>query len=633
VGGQPALGVPHQFLGGEPAHALHEGAFDLPDVQRRVQAGAHVVQDVGGQHAAFAGQCVDHHLGAGRAVGEVVERPAGQRGLVVVDLGRAVEAVAPELDAVGVGRLHQLVERTGGLGRDHLPPGKADRAGAAAVEPRGEGGQVVAHVAGGELRGATVEVGAAGSGRGAGVGHARGVAGRDLHALEGHAQFVGHDLRHLGVQALAHFGAAMVHHHAAVGVHVHQRAGLVEQRGGKADAELHGRDRQAALEHRAFCVPGGDLRAPYLVLRVCLEPLQQRLQDVVFDRHLVMRDVAVARAVQVAPAHGQRVQAQVARDVAEEGLDRDDALRPAEAAKRGVALGVGLAAIRGDVHIAQEVGVVGVEHRPVGHRPGEIGAEAAIGQHGELQAGDQSAVIETHGVVVGERVALAGDHEVVVAVQPQLDRAAELVRGHGRPNGEVAGLRLLAAEAAAHAPALHTHTVVVDAQRVRHPVLCLARVLGAGIHHPLVLLLRQHVGDLAFQVEVLLAADLEPAAQHMRGARQSGLGVAASHAHRRQHETLRGQRLAHVEHRGQGFDAQAHRACGLARLHHRLGHHQADDAADVLDRVDGEDRLVVGEGGQDGVAGDVLRQHHAAHAGHGQRGGRIDALEAPVGDG
>jgi hypothetical protein len=40
-------------------------------------------------------------------------------------------------------------------------------------------------------------------------------------------------------------------------------------------------------------------------------------------------------------------------------------------------------------------------------------------------------------------------------------------------------------------------------------VLHLARVLGAGIHQPLVLLLRQHIGDLAFEVEVFLAADLE----------------------------------------------------------------------------------------------------------------------------
>jgi hypothetical protein len=160
-----------------------------------------------------------------------------------------------------------------------------------------------------------------------------------------HAQLVGHDLRHLGVQALAHFGAAVVHHHAAVGVDMHQRAGLVEQRGREADAELHRRDRQAALEHRALRVPRRDLAAPLAIGRGLFEPLQQRLQDVVLHRHLVVRHVAIGDAVQVAPAHIQRVQPEVARDVAQQGLDDDHALRPAKAAERGVALGVGLAAV------------------------------------------------------------------------------------------------------------------------------------------------------------------------------------------------------------------------------------------------------------------------------------------------
>ncbi|OQC05888.1 MAG: hypothetical protein BWX79_02198 [Alphaproteobacteria bacterium ADurb.Bin100] len=179
----------------------------------------------------------------------------------------------------------------------------------------------------------------------------------------------------------------------------------------------------------------------------------------------------------------------------------------------------------------------------------------------------------------------------------------------------MAGLGFLAAEAAAHAPALHAHTVVVHAQRMRHPVLGLARVLGAGIHQPLVLLLRQHIGDLAFQVEVLLPADLELAAEPVRRSRQPRLGVAPAHAHGRQHEALRGQRLAHVQHGRQGLYVQRHRAGGLARLHHGVGHHQTDDAADVFHRVDGEDGFIVGKRGQDRVAGDVLRQHDATHAG------------------
>jgi hypothetical protein len=69
-----------------------------------------------------------------------------------------------------------------------------------------------------------------------------------------HAQLVRHHLRHLGVQALAHFGAAVVHQDGAVGVDVHQRAGLVEVLDVEADAELHRRQRQAALEHGAVGV-------------------------------------------------------------------------------------------------------------------------------------------------------------------------------------------------------------------------------------------------------------------------------------------------------------------------------------------------------------------------------------------
>ena len=73
--GQQALVVPDQLLGGQPAHALHEAALDLPDIDRRVDAVAHVVQDVHAQHAALAGERVHGHLGAGCAIGEVIERP------------------------------------------------------------------------------------------------------------------------------------------------------------------------------------------------------------------------------------------------------------------------------------------------------------------------------------------------------------------------------------------------------------------------------------------------------------------------------------------------------------------------------------------------------------------------------
>ena len=251
VGAEHATAVPHQFLRGQPAHALNEAALDLADVDGRVDAAARVMQDVHLQHTALAGERVDHHFGAGSAIGEIVERAPGQCGLVVVDLGRAVKPVAPELDAVGVSGLHHVAEGARGAGRDHLATKEADRAGATAVEAADNGGQVVAHVAGRELGGTAVQVGAGRSRSGRGVGHLAGVAGGGEHPLKRHAQLIGHDLGDLGVQPLAHLGAAMVDLHAAVGIDMDQRSGLVEQGGGEADAELHRRDRDAALQHRA----------------------------------------------------------------------------------------------------------------------------------------------------------------------------------------------------------------------------------------------------------------------------------------------------------------------------------------------------------------------------------------------
>jgi hypothetical protein len=63
MGAQPPLGVPPQFLGRQPAHALHEGAFDLADIDRRVQRLADIVQDVGAVDHVFAGQRVDRDFG------------------------------------------------------------------------------------------------------------------------------------------------------------------------------------------------------------------------------------------------------------------------------------------------------------------------------------------------------------------------------------------------------------------------------------------------------------------------------------------------------------------------------------------------------------------------------------------
>ena len=70
--------VENQFLGGEPAHALHEAALDLADIDGRIERASDIVENVDAPQAVLAGERVDDHLRAGGAVGEIEERPPGR---------------------------------------------------------------------------------------------------------------------------------------------------------------------------------------------------------------------------------------------------------------------------------------------------------------------------------------------------------------------------------------------------------------------------------------------------------------------------------------------------------------------------------------------------------------------------
>ncbi|MNN13716.1 hypothetical protein D3C81_1267550 [compost metagenome] len=224
------------------------------------------MQCIGAQQLPFAGQRIDEHFRARRAVGVVIERPALQRLLVPVQLGRGVEAIRPELHAGHVGFARQVAEGQAQLAGHDQVVAEAHGVGLHAGLARGEGGQPLADLARGVLRGLAVQVGAGGGSRRRGVRYLAGIGGRHAHAFQADAQLVRYHHRHLGVQALAHLGAAVVHEHRAVVVHVHQRAGLVEVGHVERDAELHRGDGDALLEHRARRVERARGGAPGLVL-------------------------------------------------------------------------------------------------------------------------------------------------------------------------------------------------------------------------------------------------------------------------------------------------------------------------------------------------------------------------------
>ena len=363
-----ALWMPHQLFGRQPAHALDERAFDLADVDGRVQRFAGVVQDVGAQQFPLAGERVDDHFAHGRAVREVVERSAEHLLAVPAQAGRGVEAVGPKLHTVEVALCDDRAERQRLAVDSDLVVRETHILRIAAVVRGHARGEALLDLARGVLRRLAVQVGPGRRGGGRRVRDLLRVGRGHAHPLEADAQLVRHHLCDFRVQSLAHFGAAVVDEDRAIVVDVDQRAGLVEVLDVERDSELQRRERDAALEHRAGRVELGDRLAARAVVAARFELGAELMDDVVGDDLPIGRDVVLRLAVEVGAAHVHRVFAQRARDRVEDVLDRDRSLRAAEAAEGGVALRVGLAREAVHRHVGQPVGVVEVAERARHHR-------------------------------------------------------------------------------------------------------------------------------------------------------------------------------------------------------------------------------------------------------------------------
>nr|GEU28080.1 hypothetical protein [Tanacetum cinerariifolium] len=626
---QFAGAVPPQLLGREPAHALDERALHLADVDGGVERTARVVQRIGAQQLPFAGERVHHHLGDGRAIGVVRERMAAHGFRVPVQAGRGIKAVGPQLHPGQVRLLHQRREWHHVAVDVHRIVHEAHRlAVVVAVLLDRVRGEPLADLARRILRGLAIEVGAGGRGRGRRIGDLAGVGGRHPQMVDGDAQFVGDYLHHLGVDALPHLGAAVVDQYRAVDIHVHQRARLVQVRDVEGDTEFERRERQPFFQHRAGVVERVDGGAARAVGAGRFEFGRQGLDHVVDDFLAVGRDVAVGAAIEIEAADIERVAPQVAGDVVDDVFDGDGALRAAEAPERRVGLGVGLAAAGQDFHVRQIIRVVEVADGACGNRAGQVGRVAGAQRHVHLGGQDLAGVVVTHLVLVEEAVALAGDQHVVVAVGAQLDRAFQPGRrnaGRRRPKRR---LRFLAAEAPAHAPALDLHLVRMHAQRMRDHVLHLARMLGGALHQHAVVLFRDRVGDLPFQVKLLLAAHEQLAPGHARRHVERGLEVAALQAHGRHHVRLRRFRFLRRQDRGQFLVVDLGAARGAAGVVMGVRHHDEHRLAHVQHFAGAENRIVVDDRTAVVGAHDVLRRVHGHHAGSGAHGRQIDGRDA-----
>src|SRR5271166_2493862 len=301
----------------------------------------------------------------------------------------------------------------------------------------------------------------------------------------------------------------------AVAIDMHQRSGLVHRDQGEGDAEHHRRQRDAALDDRARRIQGGDAGAPRTVFARGFQLLDEfGLGLVVLDR-LAVRGALATSAQQIGLAHVERVESALPRDRVHHAVDRQHPLRAAKTAEGGVGNRVGLPTARGDRHIRQLVAVAGMEHRPIDDAGGKVRRAAASGVERNVVSGDDALVVVADPPVGPEIVAFAGQHEIVVSVQAHLARTAGFAGGQRGDSGLSAGLALLAAEAAAHPSRLDRDESVGKSEDARDDMLRLGRVLSRGVHRHLVAFAGNGEGDLAFEIEMFLAADREPAFEAM----------------------------------------------------------------------------------------------------------------------
>ena len=316
------------------------------------------------------------------------------------------------------------------------------------------------------------------------------------------------------------------------------------------------------------------------------------------------------------------------RDGLDDGLDGEHALRPAIAAERGVRHRIGLARQAADADVRQEVAIVDVTQRARQHRRSVIGDAAAIGGERDVEREKAPLAVEADLVADQERMALAGGAHVVIARQPQLHRPPRLPGEHRGDAGDDGRLALLAAEGAAHAPHLDGDGVERQPQQMRDPVLHLGRVLGRAHDVHVAAVAGSGERDLAFEIEMILAAAAQLAGEPMRRGGERGLDLAARHDLRRRDQALARHRLLDAEHCRQRLVFDRDQLCRRARLIERRRRDRGHRLALVLDDIDGEHRLVAADRRDVVLARDVRRRDHGDHARGGERAGEIDVLDA-----
>ncbi|MCY1413358.1 hypothetical protein D9M71_287880 [compost metagenome] len=226
---------------------------------------------------------------------------------------------------------------------------------------------------------------------------------------------------------------------------------------------------------------------------------------------------------------------------------------------------------------------------------------------------------------------LAGHDHVFDPWQAHLGRLPGQVRDHGAQARGARGLGFLAAETTPHATHVDHDLVHRDVEHFGHQLLYFGGVLRGAVDDHAAVFGGHDRGNLGFQVEVFLAADVQRALQAVRGRGQGSGRIAALVSVAVEHEVFLAKRFDHIQHRLQVFvfDDGGHGrlACGFqvagGDSYHRL--------ADELDSIDCQERVAWHQWADVLQPRDVFVGDGDAHALEGVAGRGVDLDDARVG--
>ncbi len=228
-------------------------------------------------------------------------------------------------------------------------------------------------------------------------------------------------------------------------------------------------------------------------------------------------------------------------------------------------------------------------------------------------------------------MALAGHDHVVVPVGTALGGAAGLGGDQRGGGGEQGRLGLLTAEAAAHAAHLDGHCALRDGEHPRNQQLHLAGMLGRGPDVDLAVFPGGSQRHLAFEIEMILAADGQAALQAAGRCVERGLGVAAGHALASLDLQVRDPRLGDGHGGWQGLVLDDRLGGGGAGRARAVGGDGEQALAHAIDDALGEQPVVMHHRAYIVLAGDVGGGEHGDDAGAGAHRRKVHAQDAGVG--